>query len=379
MAYAPGLKRKELVLVRKRRTLPLAGEVIVKKGDIVHPDTVVARTKIPGNPTIINLAEKLGIEAGVDEVTTYMTKKVGEWVSKGEILARSSSFFGFFKKEIVSPTDGYIENVSNMTGLVIIREPPISVELTAYIPGVVVEVIPGEGCVIETPAAFIQGVFGVGGESSGILKVVESGAALDDEMVTEDLSGKVVVAPNSISLEAMRRAVKVGVRGVVTSCIDEKELAEFMGYEIGVAITGAEEVGLTLIVTEGFGQDLPMSKNTLRILKNFNGRLACINGATQIRAGVIRPEIIMPRADAGGLSLADYDVEDTKAISEGLKPGMLIRIIREPYFGALGYVRSLPPEPQIVETGSAVRVLEAELEDGRRVIVPRANVEIISE
>ena len=59
--------------------------------------------------------------------------------------------------------------------------------------------------------------------------------------------------------------------------------------------------------------------------------------------------------------------------------GTLIRIIREPYFGAIGKVLSLPVELQKLEQESSVRVLEAELEDGRTVTVPRANVEIIEE
>lgn len=379
MAYAPGLKRKELVLVRKRRILPLAGEVAVREKTVVQPDTVVARTMIPGNPTVINLAEKFGLEPGVDEVAYYMRKKSGESIKQGEILARSSALFGLFKKEVPSPIDGVVENVSSMTGLVVLREPPIPVELKAYIPGVVTRVLPKEGCVIETPAAFIQGIFGIGGETHGVLKVVEAPSMMTEEMVTPDLAGKIVVAPNSVSIAALKKAVQVGVKGVVTSCVDERELSEFMGYEIGVAITGTEEVGLTLVVTEGFGRDMPMSKNTFRILKDFEGRLTCINGATQIRAGVMRPEVIIPRKVDDPSSLTDYDVEDTQAVSEGLRPGILIRVIREPYFGAIGHVTGLPPELQVVETGSRVRVLEAELEDGRRVVVPRANVEIISE
>jgi len=379
VAYAPGLKRKELVLVRKRRILPLAGEVAVREKTVVQPDTVVARTMIPGNPTVINLAEKFGLEPGVDEVAYYMRKKSGESIKQGEILARSSALFGLFKKEVPSPIDGVVENVSSMTGLVVLREPPIPVELKAYIPGVVTRVLPKEGCVIETPAAFIQGIFGIGGETHGVLKVVEAPSMMTEEMVTPDLAGKIVVAPNSVSIAALKKAVQVGVKGVVTSCVDERELSEFMGYEIGVAITGTEEVGLTLVVTEGFGRDMPMSKNTFRILKDFEGRLTCINGATQIRAGVMRPEVIIPRKVDDPSSLTDYDVEDTQAVSEGLRPGILIRVIREPYFGAIGHVTGLPPELQVVETGSRVRVLEAELEDGRRVVVPRANVEIISE
>jgi hypothetical protein len=379
MAYAPGLKRKELVLVRKRRILPLAGEVLVKEKAVVTPETVVARTYLPGNPIVVNVAEKLGLEPGVDEITYYMAKKSGEAVKKGEAMAKSSSLFGLFKKEIPSPIDGSVESISNMTGIVVLREPPVPVELKAYIPGIVTQVMPKEGCVVETPAAFIQGIFGIGGEVNGPLKVVESGSMINENVITPDMKGKIVVAPSSISIGALRKAAQVGVKGIVTSCIDEKELTEFMGYEVGVAITGTEEAGLTLIATEGFGNDMPMSKNTLSILKSFDGKMACINGATQIRAGVLRPEVIVPRDVKAGAALANYDVEDTQAVSEGLKPGILIRIIREPYFGLIGHVSSLPPELQVVETGSTVRVLEAELEDGRRVIVPRANVEIISE
>jgi hypothetical protein len=379
MAYAPGLKRKELVLVRKRRVLPLAGEVLVKEKAVVTPETVVARTYIPGNPVVVNVAEKFGLEPGVDEITYYMTKKSGDALKKGEAMAKSSSLFGLFKKEVPSPVDGVVESISNMTGIVVLREPPVPVELKAYIPGVVTQVMPKEGCVVETPAAFIQGIFGIGGETDGPLKVVESSSMMNGSTITADMKGKIVVAPNSVNIEALRKAAQVGVKGIVTSCIDEKELTEFMGYEVGVAITGTEEAGLTLIATEGFGNDLPMSKNTLKILKNFDGRLACINGATQIRAGVLRPEVVVPRETKANAPISDYDVEDTQAVSEGLKPGILIRIIREPYFGAIGHVSRLPPELQVVETGSTVRVLEAELEDGRRVVVPRANVEIISE
>ena len=61
-----------------------------------------------------------------------------------------------------------------------------------------------------------------------------------------------------------------------------------------------------------------------------------------------------------------------------LEPGTPIRIIREPYFGKLARVTALPPQPQVVPSGAVVRVLEAELEGGERVIVPRANVEIMA-
>ena len=69
--------------------------------------------------------------------------------------------------------------MSAVTGQLILREPPIPVEVDAYVDGTVVEVMPDEGVVVETPGAFIQGIFGVGGETYGAIVLAVSGP--DDE------------------------------------------------------------------------------------------------------------------------------------------------------------------------------------------------------
>jgi hypothetical protein len=66
-------------------------------------------------------------------------------------------------------------------------------------------------------------------------------------------------------------------------------------------------------------------------------------------------------------------------LSAGMEPGMIVRIIRQPYFGAIGKIASLPIELQKMPSGSWVRVLVVKLEDGSHVTVPRANVEIMEE
>jgi hypothetical protein len=124
------------------------------------------------------------------------------------------------------------------------------------------------------------------------------------------------------------------------------------------------------MVTEGFGQ-LNMAERTFNLLKSLEGKSASLNGATQIRAGVIRPEIIVP-TDLNGTT----DIAPPQAME--LKPGTPIRIIREPYFGRLGVVTELPAQLQVVESGTEVRVLIAKLDSGDDVCVPRANVEIIA-
>ena len=74
-AYTPGLKVKEKLLVKKQRILPLKGDVMVKVGDKVKPNDVVARTELPGNVVPINVANKLGIPP--EDIEMAMLKKVG--------------------------------------------------------------------------------------------------------------------------------------------------------------------------------------------------------------------------------------------------------------------------------------------------------------
>ena len=148
------------------------------------------------------------------------------------------------------------------------------------------------------------------------------------------------------------------------------DLTKFKGEEIGVAITGQEEINTTVILTEGFGK-IRMLGRTFDLLKKNEGKKACINGATQIRAGVIRPEIIIPIKSG-----IDYESVGSEA-SMRLKLGTNVRVIQGPDFGVLGQVASLETDPKEIETESKVVVIKVRLDDGRVVILPRANVEIM--
>ena len=140
-----------------------------------------------------------------------------------------------------------------------------------------------------------------------------------------------------------------------------------------MAITGTEKIGFTLIITEGFGA-IPMARRTFDLLTAKAGQQASCNGATQIRAGVIRPEVIIPLEQGSRFKVQGSRFE----VSEGgIKVGDTIRIIREPYFGVIARMKDLPPELQCIPTESTVRVLVATLPDGREVTIPRANVEMI--
>lgn len=369
-AYTPGLTVSGDITVRRTRRLPIKGEVLVDVGDAVTPEQVVARANLPGALQTVKLAEKLGVEAR--EIKSFFQLKEGDPIEKGQVVAQTKGFLFFKGAKVESEFSGTVESISEITGNVLIREAPVPVEVTAYIRGRIAEVLPEEGAIVETRGAMVQGIFGVGGERIGTIRMAVSGPdqVLHADNIHESDAGKILVAGSGFSYDALAKADKLGVIGLVAGGIKDSDLIQYLGYDIGVAITGQESVNLTLVVTEGFGY-LNMAHRTFDLLKSLEGKEASINGATQIRAGVIRPELIAPLDLSSGSA-------PVAASGGELKVGTPIRVIREPYFGMLGTVTDLPAQLLTVESGTEVRVLKAKLEGGDEVIVPRANVEIIA-
>jgi len=340
-------------------------------GDKITARQVVAQTQLPGNVQSVNAAGMLSIPP--EEVPGALTVKVGDAITKGQILGVSKSFFGLFKTNCESPIDGILENASPVTGQLILREPPIPVEVHAYIDGKVIELFPEEGVVVEAFGSLIQGIFGIGGERHGIIRMLVKSPdeVVDEAKISGDVAGKILIGGSLITLPAFRKAMTMGATAVVVGGFNNSDLKALLGYEQGVAITGHEDIASTLVLTEGFGK-IAMAQRTFDLLRESDGKGASVSGATQIRAGVIRPEVIIPNP-----SVTSVPEQSTEVAS--IEIGDFVRIIRQPYFGKIGKVTLLPSELQQLETGAKVRVLELELDDTKRVILPRANIERIEE
>jgi hypothetical protein len=374
-AYTPGLRVTERTVFKKERKLPLKGQVLRKVGEKMRAEDIVARTELPGNVQTVNVANRLSILP--EDIERHMLVKPGEWADEGQVIAESKSFFGLFRSRARMPVGGSVESASDITGQVIIREKAIPVEVDAYIDGEVVEVFEDEGVLMRTVATFVQGIFGIGGEAVGILDVaVESGKdVMDPASLSPDHAGKILLGGSLVTMDVLNRAREIGVAGIIVGGMGDADLRTILGYDLGVAITGSEDIGLTVVVTEGFGR-MNMAERTFDLLSSRRGMKTSISGATQIRAGVIRPEVVIP-LDGSGQTTEAARPGGEDAPSTGLVVGSPVRIIREPYFGRIGTVTELPPELQKLETEAKVRVLWVEFQDGSRAVIPRANVELI--
>jgi hypothetical protein len=368
-SYTPGLKVLNSSNIEKIRRLPIRGKVTRSVGDKLKPDDIVATTDLPGNVQIIKIASRLNI--GPADIYDALKVSEGQKITNGDLLAQTQGLFGLFKSEVFSPIDGSIESISDVTGQLIMREAPIPVQVDAYMSGTVKDIIPEEGVIIESHAAFIQGIFGIGGEARGNMEILvnDRGNELTEDLLNESHKGKIVVGGSFISLDTFKKAMQLEVAGVVIGGFNYYDLEDILGYTLGVAITGSEEINTSLVVTEGYG-NIKMGERTYDLLSNHDKDFVSINGATQIRAGVIRPEIVIP------IKNKKITKKNKSNSDKGISEGSLVRVIRAPHFGSMGTVVDLPSKLQKMESETMVRVAEIKI-DKKTLIIPRSNLEMV--
>ncbi|MBC7239492.1 MAG: hypothetical protein H5T71_05280 [Chloroflexi bacterium] len=107
-----------------------------------------------------------------------------------------------------------------------------------------------------------------------------------------DDNGKVLLAGSLVTGDALRRAREVGVRGIISGGAHQGDLVSFTGREIVVGITG-QEADVTVVLTAGFGRRA-MDAGLFAELASHEGRVVSLNGTTQVRAGAVRPEVLIP-------------------------------------------------------------------------------------
>lgn len=321
-------------------------------------------------PLAIDAAFELGVRPR--ELPKMMTVHIGQEVKRGSIIAKKGETAAFFTKTARAPISGVIDSVNTQTGYVTIARPFKEVVVRAYMAGRVTEVLPERGCVVEATAVRINGAFGLGRETFGPLRVL---VEHPDDLLTEDLiddscAGRIIVGGSQATNEAMTKALAVGVRGIVTGTAHYLNLTQSLGVRLGVGITGQEEIDMTVVLMEGFGM-LAMRQQAFAALKKLDGREVSVNGATQIRAGAIRPEIVAP------LDGETVPAGAPPVVDEDLIVGERVRVINDPYFGMVGSIAHLPRAARAIETGATVPVVEVKLQSGEQVVVPRKNVEIL--
>lgn len=341
-----------LTTIRRERTLPVPGEVLARVGDRVEPMQVVARAYLPGEFSILPLARMLDVPA--TQVKRYLRVDLGDELRQGQVIARRGRLFA---TSVRSPIDGAVAGISG--GRMLIEAQPRLFELRAYMYGTVSNVLQRYGVVIETTGAVMQGAWGTGGESLGILKsVVENpDEALQTEAIDSSCHGTILFAGIGLSGAAFERAQEIQVRGIVVGGLAPELISQ------------AEGLTFPVIVTEGIGA-VSMSTPIFRLLKANSGREASISGRVQPRWGAVRPEIIVPLP-------ADTLPSAHAQPGASLKVGARVRLVRAPYTGAVGTVVAIPVHAHQIQTGARVHGAKVDLGQDAPIFAPLENLEVL--
>ncbi len=238
-------------------------------------------------PKIVNIAKKLNIPPKLTK--RYMKKELNDFVYAGDLLAsKIIDATGLSYPLIAStPTTGTIKKIDTITGKVTIQYEKEPYRKQAGISGKVSTLEAGRSASISYRGFKLKGIIGFGAEAYGKVRFINT-----KDQISNCEFGEIVVIPHKVDIEFLKKAAHLKLKGVIAPSIDNSDLVDFIGEEIGVALTGNENVPFPLILTEGFG-DFAMEDAYWEFFKQNNGKSVCINGHTQIRAGVTRPEIIV--------------------------------------------------------------------------------------
>jgi hypothetical protein len=375
------------ILVRRERRLPVPGEVLVKAGQRVEPTDIIAQSTIASEPVRVDIASALELSPAA--AVRRLLVSPGSEVSQGDVLAQRS---GAGSRAARSPVTGIFAGYDPDSGAALINTPAEPVKIHAHLKGIVTDLIPYYGAIIETPATLVRGIFGIGGEQHGVLKV---GASSGDERLTPNMvdarfTYSIVLAGGELTVDTLYRLIEQGARGVIAGSIRSSELERFLGmsgpgdWSLGAA-TG-ESSGwdfppplpgrmpqvppdFVVIITEGFGT-APMTPRTFELIAAYDGQEIAIDGTTRLRGSLTRPEVLIPLARTTAVRFLE---EKGPTIDVGTN----VRLLSPSYLGQMAQVTGLPRGPRTVQSGVIAPVADVQLFTGQKLRVPLVDLEVL--
>jgi hypothetical protein len=369
-----------LTMVTQVRALPLAGEVLKRVGNRVESDEVVARTLVPARGQRFPVARLLGIAE--KDLPGAVRAEDGAEVEANDIIVR----VGRLRQRVWrAPIAGTLSRAETEQGYLVITPHSQNFELRMHIKGFVAAVEPYRSVTIQTPAALIQGAFGLGGEQHGVLRaaVTAAGDELLPEMLDDRSALSILIGGGPVSAAALTRAAELRVRGLIVGSITEETLRTFLGYQgdadWGVGSNGwtfppdtaGRDLPFTVMVTEGLGRR-SMNSPAFELLTSYDGSEAALDGRTSLHGpGLRRPQLIIP------LTRADPAEIPPEEGAERFGVGVAVRVLSDDLLGQVGLIIGFPRRPRPLGCGARYSVAEVRLQDGQAVFVPLENLEVL--
>lgn len=332
------------------RVYPGSCKPAVKTGQQVTEADIIAHCEVSAGQRLIKIAHALGVSG--ENVERYLTRKVGDRIYEGEIIARKRGLLGVGKKEIKAPVDGLISEIDSR-GDLILKFLPKPVRMISGASGKIQEVSENKISIAAT-ATKIHGFVSLGTLREGLINVIgPANEFIIPSTIKSDSKGKILVGGALLEKSALEKAVTLGVTGIITGG---------MNYRDFETLGAGGDVGTSLMITEGFGT-APMGGDMLKFFESKQGRLGFISGEEN---ALFIPEYVEATAP---------DIT-TSQIWRQLQVGDKVRFLRTGGSSLLGTVKELPGD-QILNSGILTEVALVSLGSGEDGLFPAANLEII--
>ncbi|MDH7489803.1 MAG: hypothetical protein QHH80_09875, partial [Anaerolineae bacterium] len=315
----------------------------------------IGRYERPGK--LVRLDARAALRLGKRDISEFLKKRVGDSVQRGEAIAVRPRIGGLFPRALLAPASGRLVAMSDSQ--ILLESDTEEAEVRAHISGRIVSVMPERGAVIETAAALVQGAWGTGEMSHGVLRaVLESPEdVLSEDKVDVSCLGAIVIGGADATEEGLVQVGKMQARGLI------------LGGLSGYLLETAASLSFPVIITEGFGR-CPMNPFAFDILKSHIGHEAAVDPGCADPWRARRPEVIIPIP----VSAVVASESQTETL---LREGCRVRVVRGDRRGLAGVVTALPEHPVRYEIGVSLPSAEIQADSGDLVLVPVNNLEII--
>ncbi|MDP8322562.1 MAG: glutamate mutase L [Candidatus Stygibacter australis] len=244
------------------------GYLKIREGDFVYTGDLLAACRIDrANKTQTMMADKMSADKMADPV---------------DRRADSGTY-----NSILAPATGSVTNIDLKKGTITIHYTKTPLRHYAGVTGEISNILPEREVDIKYSGYKIQGIVGFGSQAMGTLQYYEN-----ISQVKEPEGNTILVIQEQIDLEGLKKIAELGYKGLIAPSIHYRQLTAFTGEDIGVALTGNEHIPFPIVITQGFG-NFTLPEEYCQFFQQKIGSHIFIDGHTQIRAGVIRPQIII--------------------------------------------------------------------------------------
>ena len=249
-------------------------------------------------------------------------------------------------------------------------------QLQAHLSGLV-RALPEPGaCILATYGYRFQGAVGYGDEGSGMVHpLVGENRDVAEKDIYGDLCGRIVIARRGATLGALEKLVTAQVAGLVLGSLDIDILAEFSKQEPLQQLGRLMALPYPIVLLQGY--EGTMAEGTFNEIAALAGRYALIDASTQMRAGVARPELLVPLSEE--IETRRQSLLYDEAVQEEeitLLAGERVVITRNPYAGQQAEIVRVGNQLEVTPAGTRVVMAEVRLvvnDGGGTVFLPLAN------